>query len=94
MRLNPFQVLRHHEPIKDYPLLGAVDPGISYSPAFAQWEAAHAALLDLWEWDYGEKYSMHFRAKVIAWHRLHTLIEVHTEQAVQRASKRRAGRGR
>ena len=58
------------------------------SPPLTEWEAAHAANLDLWEWETGG-YSPDFKAKVIAWFSRHIELELHRQDAVARAAKRR-----
>ena len=40
---------------------------------FAEWEACHAAGCDLWRW-YNNEYPRDFKARVMAWHELHTLV--------------------
>lgn len=65
-----------------------IDPGIEYAPSFAEWEAAVAAGLDLWQWETGQ-YPVWFRARVLAWHRLHGLVRLHTQDAVERKARRR-----
>jgi len=52
-----------------------------------EWEAAHAANLDLHKWEEGE-YPPSFKAKVIAWHTRHQEIELHRSDAVEKARKR------
>jgi hypothetical protein len=61
-----------------------VDPGITYNASFAEWEAAHAAGLDLHTWDSKGGYSPYFKAKVLAWHRAHSLVEAHTQAAMNK----------
>jgi hypothetical protein len=60
---------------------GAVDPHINYSVSFAEWEAASAAGLDLWKWEQN-KYPKSFRAKVLAWYKLHNLVALHQQDSV------------
>lgn len=57
------------------------------SQPMQEWEAAHAANLDLYKWDTGG-YSTDFMARVIAWHSRHIEVELHRQDAVQRASKK------
>ncbi len=67
---------------------------IELSPALLEWEAAHAAGVDLWKWDNGE-YGSQFQAKVIAWYTRHKELELHRQDAVQRAmeqQQRKRGR--
>ena len=52
-----------------------------------EWEAAHAANLDLWMWETGF-YSSDFKAQVIAWHSRHIELALHRQDAVSRAVKR------
>ena len=82
-----FQVRRNNVPLDQYPISGGVNVNITYSEDFSSWEAATAAGCDMWKWEIGE-YPSWFRAKVIIWHKYHTLIKTHTEDAVSRASKR------
>jgi hypothetical protein len=51
---------------------------------FAEWDAAIAAgatLTELHQWDNGVVFSNRFKAKVVAWHRLSSLIGTHVEDA-------------
>jgi hypothetical protein len=84
-------VTRNGEPINRVGVKDSIDPNISYSRSFGEWEAAVAAGLDLWEWENNE-YPRWFKARVIAWHRLHGLIELHTQDAVARKSRRKGGK--
>jgi hypothetical protein len=52
-----------------------------------EWEAAHAAGLNLHDWEEG-RYGPSFKAKVIGWHSRHIELELHRQDAVARASKR------
>lgn len=74
-------------PIEEYPLKASVKTGIEMSVPLQEWEAAHAANLDLHKWD-SSQYPPDFMAKVIAWHSRHRELELHTQDAVQRAAKR------
>jgi len=63
-----------------------VDTGISFSTGYGEWEAAIAAgatLEELEKWDRG-LYPVGFKAKVVAWYGLHSLIELHSNDAVAR----------
>lgn len=64
----------------------AIDPGITYSNSFAEWEAANAARLSLWDWEQGV-FPTWFKAKVLAWYKLHNLVEAHTQAAVNAKAK-------
>ena len=58
--------------------------------SFAEWEAAVAAgatLADLERWDAGA-FPREFKARVLAWHKLHGLIEAHVQDAARRAAKK------
>jgi hypothetical protein len=74
-------------------LKGGIQTGISYAQSFAEWEAAAAAGLDLWAWESG-RYPASFRARVLAWHQAHKLVELHGQEAVNRAVERRLNRRR
>jgi hypothetical protein len=52
-----------------------------------EWEAAHAANLDLSKWDANE-YASDFKTRVIAWHSRHIELGLHRQDAVARAAKR------
>lgn len=58
------------------------------SDALAEWEAAHAANLDLHKWETGQ-YPSSFKAKVLAWHSRHNELELHRGDAVAQAAKRK-----
>lgn len=81
-----FAVRVRNNPIQGVRLPDSIDPGITYNNSFAEWEAAHAARLDLYDWDSG-KYPVWFMAKVLAWHKLHNLVEAHTQAAVNAKAK-------
>jgi len=53
-----------------------------------EWESAFAAGLDLYKWETG-KYPPSFRAKVLAWYSRHQEVELHRQDAVERATKRK-----
>jgi hypothetical protein len=63
------------------------------SPALTEWEAAHAANLDLHRWDSGG-YPGAFMAKVMGWYARHRQLELHREDARTRAVERMQKRGR
>ena len=96
MPLVPFDVRVHGVPIDQARVRGAVNPGITSSASFAEWEAAVAAGLDLWAWESGD-YPPLFKARVVAWYQAHRLVQLHTEaamaQAAERQQRRRKGRG-
>ena len=48
--------------------------------SFAEIEACVSARLDLWAWEIGT-YPKEFKVRVLAWHRLHSQVEAHVEQA-------------
>ena len=58
------------------------------SPVLQEWEAAHAAKLDLYKWEMGG-YPGDFKAKVIAWYSRHIELELHRQDAVARAANRK-----
>ena len=74
---------RNGVPISQVQVRTAVDANIDFGMSFAEWEAACAAGLNLWDWE-NNKYPVPFKAKVIAWHKLHRLIEIHQEDAVSK----------
>lgn len=68
---------------------GAVDPGITYSMSYAEWEAAHDVGLDLWLWE-TNYYPKQFKTKIIAFHRLKKAVEMHVQDAVNAKQEREA----
>ena len=70
----------------------SVDPAISYSMVFEEWQAAVDTGLDLWKW-YKDEYSRDFKVRVIAFNNLRKLIEMHTQAAVAQKSEAIAKRG-
>jgi hypothetical protein len=68
---------------------GAVNPHISYSLHYAEWEAAIAAGASLDELFKLEDYPKIFRAKLIAWHSKHKAVEMHAQDAVSSKPKKR-----
>lgn len=88
-RRNPFRVTRHGEPIEDVRVRDSVDPGIQYGMSFAEWEAGVEAGVDMYKWETGG-YPKWFKAKVLAWYRLHNLVKLHTEDAVQAAARHKS----
>lgn len=65
---------------------GSVDPHIQYSVHFALWEAAieAGATLDELNKLFEGGYSPRFLAYLLAWHRLHKAVELHSEAAAMR----------
>jgi hypothetical protein len=55
-----------------------------------EFEACVSAGLDLWMWE-SNMYSRNFKVRVIAWYRLHNLIDSHKEaekaKAIERMNK-------
>lgn len=78
-----FDVRRGGIPIQEMPLRHGVNPNISYSLSFLGFEAASAAGLDLWQWENGG-YDTKFMARVIAWYKLHNLVEAHAKDAASK----------
>lgn len=87
----PFRVTRNGEPISNVGVKDSIDPNISYSRSFGEWEAATSVGLDLWKWE-NDVYPRKFKARVIAFHRLHGLVELHTQDAVAQKSRKKGGR--
>ncbi len=83
---SPFDVKRNGEPIEDVGVRDSVDPHISYSVHYSEWDAAIAAGATLDELLRLEQYPIMFRAKLIAWHNYHRAIEMHAQDAVNRKS--------
>jgi hypothetical protein len=51
-------------------------------------DACITANLDAWKWENGE-YPSQFMAKIVAWYRGKTLVKIHSDDAVSRASKKK-----
>ncbi len=84
---------RFGEPISQYLIKNPVDTGIQFTFAFEEFEACIAAGLDLDKWNNG-LYPTELKAQVIAWHRLHNMVDTHTKAAVADKSERLAARAR
>ena len=56
---------------------------------FSEWEAAHAAGLNLYEWEIG-KYPRWFKTRVLAWHKLHQLVDMHKQDALSKDMERKS----
>ena len=65
----------------------SVDPHISYSIHFSEFEAAIAAGATLDELLRLEEYPKKFRAKLMAWYGYHKLVELHAQEATMRKGK-------
>lgn len=65
--------------------------GILTSLIYEGWEACVAAGLNLERWAQWD-YERAFMVKVIAWYRLHNLVEAHIQDAVYRKQKLEAKR--
>jgi len=64
--------------------------------AYAEFDAAIAAgatLTELQEWDRGKTFTIAFKEKIVAWHKLHNLIGAHSQDAA-RAKAAKQGKGR
>lgn len=90
-RKSPFQVKRHGEDIRSSPVFGGVNPNITYNPLFREFDACVNCGLDLWAWWNGT-YPVQFKAKVIAYYNLRNLVKLHTDEAVNRASRAKKDR--
>ena len=84
---SPFDVRRNGERIEDVGVRDSVDPHITYSVHYSEWDAAIAAGASLDELSRLDQYPKDFRAKLIAWHGYHRAIEMHSQEAVNSASK-------
>lgn len=65
-------------------LRNEVKHGVTYGMNFSEWEAAIAAgatLAELLEWETDGAFPMWFKAKVVAWYRLHNLVQAHIQEA-------------
>lgn len=51
----------------------------------------------MWRWEMPNGFPLRFKAKVLAWYRLHKQVQMHSEAAVAKASEtkmKRKGKGR
>lgn len=74
---------RNGEPITEAPLKNKrafVSAGIEASLDYIGFDAAIAAHLDVEKWDAGG-YPRHIMARVVAWHKLQGLVNMHSEDA-------------
>ena len=90
-------MLRDGVPIEEHSLRHVVNAGIAFEspagqvPLFEEWEAGTAAGLDMWKWEAGE-YPASFKARAIAWHAKHCLVEMHKNDAQQNKIEQQARR--
>ena len=82
---------RHDQPIQKATIRNRLHHGVEYSSRFEEWEACIEAGLDIERWENGE-YENSFKAYVIAWHRLHNMVDTHVQDAAMTESKRRSKR--
>ena len=86
---------RRGDPIQAAGLRRRLSHGITFSARYEQIDAAIAAGMDLERW-VGNKYDRRLMADVVAWHRLHGMIEAHLDDArardYEKQSARRKGR--
>ena len=80
---------RRGERIEDVGVRDAIDPQISYSVHFSEFEAAVAAGASLDELMRLEEYPKKFRAKLIAWFGYHKMVEMHAQDAVSAKTRAR-----
>ena len=89
-------MLRHNEPIRNIDVRHKIDPDIQYGMDMAKWEAAVAAnatLDELMKLDNNE-YPRMFVARLVAWHELHNLIAMHSQDAENDALERMRKQGK
>lgn len=85
-RQRNFDVRRNGSEIENVHVRGSVSPNITYSIQFAEWEACNGAGLNLWEWE-SNIYPLPFKVKVMAWWKNHNLVNLHTQDEVNKKSK-------
>jgi hypothetical protein len=78
---SPFDVRRNGEPIEDVEVKSAVNPHISFSVYYSEFDAAVAAGASLDELMRLEQYPKRFRAELVAWYGYHKMIEMHGQDA-------------
>ena len=88
-RVVPFQITREGQPIHLRSLGNTVNTAIRYSASYETWEAlinAGATVTELLRFEEGD-FPDWFIAKVIAWHRGHTMIENNIQDAIVKKQK-------
>lgn len=88
-----FNVRRNGIPIRRYFLPRGVVTGISHGRSFTEAQACMGAGLDYWKWRNGD-YPPWFRAEVVAWYELSSLVKRHTEVAAEKAAKAKGPKGK
>lgn len=84
--------MRRGIPIRDYPFsAGGVNPQITYSNTFGEWEAATAAHVDMHRWETGG-YPGWFKARVMAWYSASRMVQAHTDDAVNAKMRQKSMR--
>lgn len=81
----PFQVKKKGEDIRSVGVKDTVDPGITYSFGFAEWQACVGVGLDLWAWESGE-YPRWFKIRVIGYYNMSNLVGLHTQSEISQKS--------
>ena len=84
---------RHGEPISKLSIRNKLHHGVTYSSRFEEWESCIAAGLDIAKWEDNE-YTSRLKGYVIAWYRVHNMIESHVQDAGIDRAKRDAKRKR
>ncbi|MBD3251180.1 hypothetical protein GF380_01775 [Candidatus Uhrbacteria bacterium] len=85
-----FGVKRYGYPIQDVGVKGAVNTGITFDNyLYPLWDAAIDAGATLDELQSLDEYPKRFQAQLIAWHQIKKLINLHTEEARQKAADKR-----
>jgi hypothetical protein len=93
---NPFRVMKNEIPILDCSLPKRVRIGITYGSRLglvADLEEREAAIFGNYNYSEWLELPWNERAEAVAHYRLHSLIEAHTEDAVEKA-RARASKGR
>lgn len=88
-RANHFKVTRNGFPIDEVKISGGINAGIDYSFMYLEYDACIAGNCDPWKW-WNNEYSKDFKAHIVAWHIDHRLINVHTEDAINRKMKQKS----
>lgn len=84
---------RHETPILEYPLARRVNTGISIQAmpgVVPEYEEREAAVFAHYNWSDWCSLDWTERANAVAHYRLHSLIESHVNEAVERAQKRQS----
>lgn len=95
MLLPPFSVLRDGEPISTVPLKNSINVGIDFADVrtelglIPEYEERETAVYVNVSWTEWQSMAVRERAAAVAQRRLHSLIAIHSHDAVERDAERK-----